>query len=315
MPLHQWGYEMPGDLVPYLIGSLPEWAAVGIGGYGLRRRQERAEDFEAQLLKDTGKTADVLMRVMEEEDLFSEIVELGMQAASRSASESKRRLLARVVASALDGTGMATPDNHLLLVKTVDAIEPPHLQLLVKLATPHPGVGDLAGGPYEGRWTERDLLASWPELGEMLRPLLAVLEREGLVEEAGQGTYNTPPPNFAPSPYGRLLLRFLSRDELGTTNLGVAAIACRYNTNPSPVVVVRNLGPGIARKVHVSIPAQDRQILSESAAQDFDLGPLDEMSLEVEIPTLVNKAPYNVHLNWDDSRGEMRHVATVDSPK
>ena len=185
-----------------------------------------------QLTADADITADALLEVMEKADIYSEIVTRGLEAAISSSSESKRRLLGRVIAAAITGDGIATPQVGLLLVKAVDAIEPPHVQLLVFLARPTPGEGELAGTANEGRWTENDIRLGVPEFRPVLRPLLAVLEREGLTESSPLNTSDGAPENFAPSPFGRSLLTFLDPDELNKVDLGAAAITCRYFRSP-----------------------------------------------------------------------------------
>jgi hypothetical protein len=297
--------------------ALAEWTGdlIAMVAFVRSTRTERATDFFRQVEANSGKTAEVLLDLMEREDMFSEIVERGIEAAGRSARFEKRRLLARVVASALDGTGLATLQDHQLLIKTVDAIEPPHVQLLVLLATPKAGQGRLVGTPWEGRWTEPSILDQWPGLGTMIRPLLAVLEREGLVESVDPGTWDSIEDNFAPSAYGRLLLQFLADDDLGSTNLGAAEIACRYQSHPSPVVYVRNLGPGIATDVRVEIPSPDGRTILKEDCEPFGLGQLGEVVLDVEIPTLSDGPPYQVLVDWTDSLGRHHTVRTVDRPQ
>jgi hypothetical protein len=301
---------VPG-ILPIDPGTAAEWAGVGIGAAGLIRRRERAEDFQARLLEDTGRTADALMEVMEHEDLFSEIVERGMQAASRSASASKRRLLARVVASALDGTGMATPDDHLLLVKTADAIEPAHVQLLVLVCTPQANVCQYSGTAIEGALTEFDVVVRWPEVKDTFRPLIATLVREGLAEDAGAATYRQIAA-YRPTRYGRMFLRFLAQEDLGSLRLGEAHLAARYEDAASqlselPQVVVKNLGPGRALQASVE---SDAGIFREELGS-FDLEPGDSLSRDTHPATLVSGPPYRVLLSWTDERGPQLEQAVV----
>ena len=304
----------PVGLAAVLGGDL-----IALASYIGSRRAKSLEDFLRQLQLESGKSAEALIAVMEKEDLFSEIVERGIESAVRSASASKRQLLGRVVVSALSGTGFASPERHLLLIKTVDAIEPVHVQLLVLMACPTPGEGELAGTGWEGRWTEQDILRKWPELSGVVRPILAVLDREGLVDSSAQSTFGgTGIDNFAPSAWGRLLLTFLAEVELRGAQLGAAEITCRYQPEPNPVVIVRNLGPGRASNIRVTIPSSDgRSILGRQYNQSptlvpFELDPLLEWELEVEIPTLSCHPPYDVHITWNDVRDEMRTVVMVN---
>jgi hypothetical protein len=293
-------------------GAIAEWGGDLIAMISLVRanRQGRANDFFRVVENESGKAADALLELMEKEDLFSEIIERGTEAAGRSAHEAKRRLLGRVVAGAIVGTGFATPDQHLLLIKTVDAIDPVHVQLLVKLATPIPGAGEFAGQRLEGRWTENEILVQSPELGALGRPVLAVLEREGLVDKIGVTSFDGHNQSgFAPSAYGRLLLTYLGPEDLGAHDLRATAIACRYEPEPTPVIVVRNIGPGRARNVRVSVPGSENVLCED--VPFFDLDPLTERALRVEIPMLTSGPPYEVRLKWDDSRLDVVHQFTV----
>jgi hypothetical protein len=312
---------MAGELVPFLFGNLPEWAAVGIGGYGLKRGIERAEDFEALLLKDTGKTAQVLMTIMENHDLFSEIVERGMQAASRTASLSKRQLLARVVSRALDGTGMATPNDHLLLVKTVDAIEPPHVQMLVLISTPRPGQTRWVRTLIEGALTEEDVVALWPEVRVTFRPIMAVLVREGLVEDVGAhitGGLNTPA--YRPTAYGRRFLEFLSRDDLGALRLKDAVLTTRYAEEGSrldgrhgPGIVIRNLGPSVATGVFARAASNShgQNPIVNDLRDTFDLEPATEFTYDAHPPTMTIGPPHTITVTWTDGSGLHEEVMVV----
>lgn len=312
---------MAGALVPFLLGNVPEWAAVGIGGFGLKRGIERAEDFEARLLEDTERSADALMAIMEEEDLFSEIVERGMQAASRTASSGKRRLLARVVSSALDGTGMATPNDHLLLVKTVDAIEPPHVQMLVLISTPRPGQTKFSQTAIEGALTEEDVCSLWPEVRDTFRPIMAVLVREGLVEDAGTNIYaGFGTPAYRPTTYGRRFLEFLSLEDLGSLRLSSAVLTARYADEGSrmdggrgPGIVIRNLGPGVARSIRARAQsnAHGQNPIVTDSSMLFDLDPGTEFSHDAHPPTATIGPPYTIIVTWSDGAGLHEEMLTV----
>ena len=229
----------------------------------------------------------------------------------------KRRLLARVVGSVLDGSGMATPSDHLLLVKTADAIEPPHVQLLVLIATPQEGVCQFSGTAIDGALTEFDVVARWPEVKDTVRPLVAALVREGLAEDASSLYAGYGIPAYRPTRYGRMFLRFLAQDDLGGLRLGSATLVARYEDTPTqmnglPQVIVRNIGPGLARNASVEGEAG---IFSEELGM-FDLEPGDELSRDTHPATIGRGPPYEVFLTWTDDRGpRIEHTVSADRIK
>jgi len=123
------------------MGSVPDWLGAVPGIIALYktmgvRRSERAEHFGESLTDESRLSGEAIVAALQRDDFLCELVERGLEAAVRSSAESKRRLLAKVVASALTEDGLATPDEYRVLMQTVSDIEPPHVQLLVLIATP-----------------------------------------------------------------------------------------------------------------------------------------------------------------------------------
>jgi hypothetical protein len=277
-----------------------------------RRENRRATDVFSTMLENTEMTADTLLEVMEQEDLFSEIFERATRAGAATSFASKRRLLGRVVIAAIGGSGLATPDRYLLLVRSIDAIEPAHVDLLAILATPRPTEGTYAGSASEGWFSLADVQARWPELADMAHPVLATLIREGLIEEMGTFGGNRA---FTPSKHGRLLLAHLVAEELDGKNLEVAAPVVRIEESPRFSIVVRNIGPGISTDVSISVPPQEgEEIITTEGSEmmGFDLDVFEETSIPIRTPTLKVKPPYSVRVRWSDVRGPQVHVFDLD---
>ena len=293
-------------------------SAVQAGLTGLtafqRRQSVRAEDVFEAMLNESERTAEVLASAIEDDDLLAEVFERAVEAGAKSAFESKRRLLGRVVAAAVNGTGFATPDRYLLLVKAIDAIEPAHVQLLVLLATPTPGEGVNAGGESEGWSPPEDILRRWPEVEEVLEPLLAGLANSGLTDS--RGTFGGLQA-YAPSKHGRLLLKHLVREDLRTTtDLGAAAIVGRIQPSPDWRIITRNLGPGVAQRVRISV-TKDMGNATEIVAEEegIDLGPFDESVTIIRAPLKGSEPPYSFHVRWVDSRGDRVHETLIDQAR
>jgi hypothetical protein len=285
-------------------GNLAEWAGVVVPAttYLASRHNDRAMGFLRAIEENSEQSADVLMDLMEREDLFSEIVERGLEAASRSASERKRQLLGRVVAAAFSGDGLAKPEIYNLLVKSIDAIESAHVQMLVILATPRPSDGELAGTGAEGFSTKADVLRRWPDVGVSYDPVLAALTKEGLIQE--QSLY-AGRPSHAASAYGLMLVNYVAPADLDGENLGAAALVARIETQTDPSIVVRNIGPGRASQLSVTAKSQQGEMAFRESPHFFaeGLDPLEEVPILIHIPTLNNSAPYDLELRWSDSRG------------
>lgn len=148
-------------------GSVPDWLNVGLalaGGSAIaRRRRQRVADFR-QLVEDaSGMAADEVLRRMEANPEVEEVIARAIEAAAITAHDEKRELLAKVVAAGLHDD--AVVDETLLMVRTIDNIEPAHLRALMRL-----GAGAGRGGVHVSRTT--------PDV------VLAHLRREGLAEEA-----------------------------------------------------------------------------------------------------------------------------------
>jgi len=206
-----------GSLVQ--LGDVPAWigAATGAAGLylGLRDRQQAQALDWAQTLEDlAGLPPEELRRAVEDNPVVAQMVDLAWEEAARTASEDKRRLLAKVVAAALRGDADAEEVDALpFLLRTVMALDPAHVTLLVIAATPRKGPGSVpaASFPAVDRYiaAEKDELADrWQATDDLLDPALVALEREGLVwgEQRSDGETR-----WVLNDYGRRFFAFLER--------------------------------------------------------------------------------------------------------
>jgi hypothetical protein len=118
------------------FGNVPEWLQAAASAASLYsavrdRRQEHAITWPEQLEEFSGLTSYELRRTVRDNPDFAELVWHAWEAAADTASLDKRRLLARVAANALRGDSEAEVDAQQLLLRTVTALDPIHITLLV----------------------------------------------------------------------------------------------------------------------------------------------------------------------------------------
>jgi CheY-like chemotaxis protein len=143
---------------------------------------------------------DEVLERLKGDPYLEEVVTRAIQVAVVTAHEQKRRLLARVVAAGLRDDALI--DETLLLVRTIDAIDPPHLQVLAILnrAPNHLAVYEV-----------KEQLPGEPDAVEVL---LAQLRREGLADSflpaTLGGATSATPPLWHLTRHGRRLLEYLA---------------------------------------------------------------------------------------------------------
>jgi len=174
---------------PVQWGDVPAWigAATGIAALfrGLGNRQQVQFQGWAEMLEElTDLEPGELQRTVEDNPVIAEIFAMAAEEAARTATDDKRYLLAQVVAAALRGE--ATPgqvDALLYLTRTVVALDPADLTLLVAIGTTEDGEPRESGRPRHVRaWVSREELEGrWPSPHDLLDPALAMLEQQGLI--------------------------------------------------------------------------------------------------------------------------------------
>jgi hypothetical protein len=205
-----------GSLVQ--LGDVPAWISTATGAAGLylgvrNRKQAQALDWAQVLQELAGLTEPELRHVVEDNPVIAQMVDLAWEEAARTASEDKRRLLAQVVAAALRGDENTTIDDLQFLMRTVMALDPAHVTLLVVIAMPHSSHRSVTGFDRPKEGVERgEMLGRWQGGQALLDAALAALDREGLIVGMGEYTQmNDEKRWWALGPYGKLFFRFLMR--------------------------------------------------------------------------------------------------------
>ena len=265
-------------------------------------RQDAAEQFgrllDAMLDMPAEQVAERLGHAR-----LAELVGYAWEAAARTASEEKRWMLARIAVAGLRGeTDDAEVDPLPLFLRTVEALDPPHLRLLVLIATPKPGTGQMTGTALEGFLRAADLEELWPGAKGLIKPLLAVLERENLIENRAIGTWDYEPA-YGISAYGRRFLRYLPGEPLEELDHARITVSMPSTTE----LLIRNVG--LATAHHVTIPepgSVDAISLYEGGKppEPFDLPAGEAVKIAVRPPTMASSPPYHMALVWTDGRGE-----------
>ncbi|MDT4941027.1 MAG: hypothetical protein QOJ34_1116 [Pseudonocardiales bacterium] len=146
-------------------------------------------------------------RIVEDERLLH----LGsrvLEEAARIAEDERRRALARTVANAIaDGDVV---EVEAVVARALIALEPPHVQVLARLSHPQPG-----SSAAFARWpiySLKMLEECLPGAVEVLDPIMAVLEREGLV--FAKGSTHFAKREWTITDFGRRCLRRLEDEGL-----------------------------------------------------------------------------------------------------
>ena len=183
-------------------GNVPEWIGAGavLGPPMLkairRNREGWAKAWPDLVEKLVSLTADQIQHILDHNPEITELAARAWEAASQSAAEEKRTLLAMAVANALTHPhDNVRIDELLFITRTLTVLEPAEVRMLGRVATPRPGIGQFANTLLEGYPTPQDLSKMWPEAADYLGPMSALLVREGLIENKAMGT--TPVPDGA----------------------------------------------------------------------------------------------------------------------
>lgn len=287
-------------------------AATGLASLVLsiiqRQRLERAEHWPALVAELAGLTAEQIQEVLDDNPPLTELMAQAWLAAAEATADEKRLLLARVVAQAiLSPADLPRIDELQFFERAIAGLEPPYLQLLVLIASPGPGLGQLAQTVHEGLWTHHDLEESWPGAGELVLPMMATLQGQGLIEDRGHGSYGGITA-WGVTPFGRRLFHFLREEEPAPGPGGASLVLRLAPAGPPnyPRLIVRNLGPAPATGISLTLPTRSSDhgsILVEEEPAPFDIAAEEERAFLLWPFTAVDHPPYRVTARWTDASG------------
>lgn len=191
---------MTSEIPVWLGGSAEAVAAVTALWLGIRGvRAKGAETWPTLLVEISKLSNDELRTAVETHPRVAELVGLAWEEAARTSSEQKRHLLARVAAAAIRYGPLADKIKALpFLIRTVANLEPPHIQVMMDIATA------VSVRRTPGKDPERDL-SRRHALGPLATPIFMQLQREGLIEQVGT-TWDL-------THYGWEFLAYLADDE------------------------------------------------------------------------------------------------------
>ncbi len=296
-------------------GQAGEFAVAATSLYlGIRNSRQRAALEWASLLQElSGLTPDQLQSIVEDTPAIAELVGTAWESAARSAAIEKRWMLARAVANAIKSPPDEEIDPYPQLVRTIGHVEFSEAKLLTIVARPRPGEGKYAFTRLEGALTRTDLQREWPGAANLLAPMLAVLESEGLIDDVAAGTWDYDQPAWRLSGYGRRFLELLPGDTSWLAESEVSAVL-QQDRN----LIVLNLGPGNAHRITLSDlapPDVNMSTYMDGQPPDpFDLGPGQERSVALRPPIEEWPPPYRLTVIWEDSASKMRdfEIDTVE---
>ena len=154
-------------------------------------RRRRRDYFIDQLLTSMDEELAGLHDEVSAERI-SDLVEHGLREAEKARSDEKIRLLAKVVAAgSRPDRGVVHVDQAHFVLDIVSNLEAPHIEVLRLVA----GLTDKSPGNYQhftGMWTTQGIQTAFPELGDLVVPVLATLLASGLVRnnQAGASIIN-----------------------------------------------------------------------------------------------------------------------------
>lgn len=299
--------------LPVSYGDVPSWIAAGTGLAAFAQsfrtqRQQRVIETAIRIQEQSGLGDTDLAAAIEGNPFLGELFEDGFEAAMRSAAQEKRRLLANVLVAALAGED-ARLDELQILLRTISAIEPYHLVLLVRIGIPRPGDGHWSGTRLEGSWHVDELRGTTAnDQQDLLGPMLSTLAGEALVHDAALGTFGYGQPAWALSQYGRRLLAFLPGSGINVPDVNRAQVTMRYEEGDPPTLVVRNLGFGRATIAEVEIPRRHdgQPLILDPDVCPFSLEPGTERAFTVVARTPGFSPPYDVAVRWRDDGPDER---------
>ena len=167
-------------------------------------RTRRSHRQLEQILEKTDLDEEALAARMEADDATSALIEEALEAGARTHRDEKRRLLAGVVAEALEGGTPPTDHDHQLL-RTVSELEPADVHYLARFRQ--------TAQDYAKTRLEAQEVEGWPGESLLIAPTAAALVRAGVLAVQPGGGYSGG--GLILTAYGDLFLDWLTEDPDG----------------------------------------------------------------------------------------------------
>ena len=211
-----------GGIIPALATAAMPPALVltlKLGALAMQRRQQRQQQVIEVAAEHLGGL-EVLNQIFDEQiphhDERLELLGRVLEAAGRSTMPAKVQALGRVLADGLRDD--AQLHEAFALAAGLEDMEGVHVQLLQYLAD-HPRPPEAIRGldsPGPLGWEVRELQQVEPEVASLVEPIVAVLNRHGLVSPSGGLAFagSGGPPLYSVAPLGERCLWLLHDDEV-----------------------------------------------------------------------------------------------------
>ncbi len=192
------------------ISAISAAVSVIYTAVGYHRQQQ--EIAWVELLRDELADLEPLeLRRVAEDPAVAELVGRAGEAATRTASDGKRRLYAKLIAAALKGDAAALDIQALpALERTLTSLEQEHIALLAIIASPD-GKERKSGRPLEGQVDgavkREEIEDRWQGAADLIDPAIAALEGARVVDR--HLGYNGPTHSWTLNRYGRRFLDFV----------------------------------------------------------------------------------------------------------
>jgi hypothetical protein len=174
------------------------------------RQQQRAEEFQQEVLKATDLSQEELLQLLLDDDSANELFGQAVMKAIHTADELKRHAMARAVASGLLLNDDALMDVANLHMRTIAALEVAHIRILLvfaQLQEETQGSAKQGGFPIPTiKYEDLESRLKWT--GGAFWPLIGELSSRGLIAVPSSSStgYNL-------TPFGTSLIEFLRENE------------------------------------------------------------------------------------------------------
>lgn len=281
------------------MGDVPAWLQVAGGTAQLAQAMwaqhaTRAQHLRDEIQAETGYSLDDLAQRVAENPALGALLLNALEAATRSASAQKRRVLARVVAAAFTSDDLHI-DELTILQRTAGLVEDLDAAVLILIAKSKGAPAYAHSAP--GCVLLSDILDAIPEDVDdaMLTPVLTHLVGLGLLLDLAAETYDHVP-KWSVSPYGYRFLRFLPVDRRLFDSADLI-------TSWSHITLtVSNVGWGDLVVHRVSATCDGRLVAGNYPEQNVRLPAGKHLSISVD-----DEVPQNgglkVRVEWTDPLG------------